>query len=150
MDRHQIHITKTAQETAALGEALGHTLTAGEGDKIGKPRVYCLYGDLGSGKTTFVQGFAKGLGINNRLLSPTFIIVRHYHVPESNRILHHVDLYRLHTQGEVQQMGLSELLSDPHAVVMIEWPQRMNGVPADSVSIRFSVETDGDHRIEIS
>ena len=76
MDINHEIITDSAQATAKVGEALAHGLAG---------RIICLYGDLGSGKTTFTQGFAKGLGIATRLLSPTFIIVRRYDIPSSGK-----------------------------------------------------------------
>lgn len=95
MDHDHKIITESAAETAKVGETLAHELTDG-----GSPsRILCLYGDLGSGKTTFTQGFARGLGITSRLLSPTFIIVRRYTIPGSEKFLYHIDLYRLRNAG---------------------------------------------------
>ena len=77
MDFNNKIITKSAQETAKVGASLAQYLERRE-----VPHILCLYGQLGSGKPTFTQGFARGLGITTRLLSPTFIIVRRYQTPK--------------------------------------------------------------------
>lgn len=109
----------------------------------------CLYGELGSGKTTFVQGFAKGLGIKARLLSPTFIIVRRYIVPKEF-FFYHIDLYRINQPREIEELGLSEIFSDPNAYVVIEWAQKLASLPKNRLDIHFSVQEDGKHNITIT
>ena len=119
MDIFRTTITKSPQETTRLGEEFGSLIVksqsfgktqddpeqsrTGRKSKVksGQDRgalTVCLYGDLGSGKTTFVQGVGKAFGIASRLLSPTFIIVRRYPVPEQTGFLYHIDLYRM--EGE--------------------------------------------------
>ena len=140
MDKHQSIITKSAQETAAVGERMAGTVA---------PNVYCLYGDLGSGKTTFAQGFAKGLGITSRLLSPTFIIVRRYEIPNTTGFLYHVDLYRLHTSHSLDDIGLREILTDPQSYVVIEWAEKLGRLrPQKRTDISFTLTPEGHHRIE--
>jgi tRNA threonylcarbamoyladenosine biosynthesis protein TsaE len=89
-----------------------------------------LIGDLGSGKTTFTKGVAKGLGIKARIVSPTFIIMRTHKVAGNStkskkRImtLYHLDLYRLQTQKQTEHIGLEDILSDPTGITFIEWPE---------------------------
>ena len=140
MDHNQQITTKTAQETAEVGEKLAHLA----------PHILCLFGDLGSGKTTFTQGFAKGLGITTRLLSPTFIIVRRYNIPSSEKKLYHVDLYRLNTVDQMEELGLEEIFTDPASVVVIEWAERLGDLlPEHRVDVRFETLTDGMHKIAI-
>ena len=140
MDSNREIITENAEGTAEVGRQL-----AGE-----HPKVVCLYGELGSGKTTFAQGFAKGLGITRRLLSPTFIIVRRYDLPE-NSLLYHVDLYRLNSTDEMEKLGLSEMFAGPDAFVVIEWAERLGDLlPEDRIDIHFSVLDDGKHKITIT
>lgn len=144
MDDHYEIITKSAQETAEVGASLARDITGGGAG----PHILCLYGDLGSGKTTFTQGFAKGLGITSRLLSPTFIIVRRYDIPLSEHFLYHIDLYRLKNVREMEELGLPEIFADPAAVVVIEWAERLGDLlPEHRVDIRFEVRDDGRHRI---
>ena len=140
MDNNREIITKNAEGTAEVGRQL-----AGE-----HPKVVCLYGELGSGKTTFAQGFAKGLGIIGRLLSPTFIIVRRYDLLK-NLSFYHIDLYRLNSTDEMEELGLAEIFSDPAAFVVVEWADKLgNLLPADRIDIHFSVLDDGKHKITIT
>jgi tRNA threonylcarbamoyladenosine biosynthesis protein TsaE len=112
-------ITQSAEETAEFGKKLSTDLVGGE--------VFALVGDLGSGKTTFIQGFAKPLGID-RIISPTFILMRTYVIPAKAGIhtLYHLDLYRLENNidQELQNLGFSEILDDKNAVTLIEWADK--------------------------
>ena len=114
------------------------------------PTVICLYGELGSGKTTFVQGFAKALGITSRLLSPTFIIVRRYQIPKKQKVLYHLDLYRMNSTKEVEGIGITEIFSDSHAYVLIEWADKLGSLmPKDRIDVRFTVLEDGKHQLSV-
>lgn len=117
----KVVITNSFEETQKLGEEFAKNLE----DK----RIVTLYGQLGSGKTTFVQGIAKGLGIKNRIISPTFIIIRSY------KNFYHVDLYR--TEGNLEELGLEEIINDPKNVVVIEWAEKLNNLPKDRRDIYF-------------
>ena len=145
MDFHNPIITKSAKETARVGEEMAHYLADREGGHI-----LCLYGQLGSGKTTFTQGFARGLGIPARLLSPTFIIVRRYIIPKNEIFLYHVDLYRLHTTSEMEGIGLPEIFSDSASYTVIEWAERLGELlPRKRIDIRFTAAQDDIHTITI-
>lgn len=140
-DNHKIS-TNSARATAKEGETLAKRLKAGD--------ILCLYGQLGSGKTTFVQGLARGLGITTRLLSPTFIIVRRYDIPSSEKILYHVDLYRLQNRDEMDELGLDEIISDPNAYVVIEWAEKLGELlPNYRLDIHLRVLEDGRHEIKV-
>lgn len=106
--------TKTAAQTRVFGYALA--------EKVKNGGVICLYGPLGAGKTTLVQGLARGLGIKRRITSPTFIIVRKY-----GRFWH-VDLYRLNSPEEIEALGLREILADKENIVAIEWPEKIDKI----------------------
>ena len=143
MDISFHRITKNAQETQSLGEEFGHSLL---GEHTGV--AVCLWGELGSGKTTFTQGVARGLGIQNRLLSPTFIIVRRYSIPVSDRLLYHMDLYRLHDRASIASVGYFDIVDAHDAYVLVEWPERLEGaLPVPRVDIHFVVLEDGSHEI---
>ena len=137
----KIVITKSFEETRTLGENFAKTLKGGE--------VLALYGNLGSGKTTFMQGLARGLGVTRNIISPTFIIMRTYEVGaihNESRItnLYHVDLYRIENEKDVEGLGLLELLKDPQNIVAIEWPEKIAKIlPEDTKAIHFEyVEED--------
>lgn len=133
-------ITKSAAETKKLGEEIGRANTF---------NIMCLWGNLGSGKTTFVQGFARGLGITSRLLSPTFIIVRRYQTPHDNGFLYHLDLYRMKEPKDASSVGFEEMIADPDSVVVIEWPERLGSLlPEHRLDIRFAALPNGDHAIQ--
>lgn len=137
-------MTTSAEETQRLGERLAHTVQPGD----------CLFlsGELGSGKTTFVQGFAKGLGITRRIISPTFTIVRQYEIQESKEIkrLYHLDLYRINSQDDLQSIAIDDILKDSESIIVIEWPEKLGKREGrKTYTITFSYEDDGARRIII-
>ena len=119
-------ITKSAYQTQKLGEKIGSDLKSG---KL-KKRILCLFGDLGSGKTTFIQGLARGLGIKRRIISPTFVFMKQYKSVSPAEIFYHVDLYRIEKKDEAQSLGLEEIFSDPQAIIAIEWAEKITCLPA--------------------
>src|SRR3989344_8594763 len=78
--------------------------------------VIALTGELGAGKTTFVQGFAGGLGIKDKIISPTFVLIRQHKIPKTDKTLFHIDLYRIEMEREFEDLGLKEILQNPEAV----------------------------------
>lgn len=131
-------VCETAEQTAALGEALGRCIDQG--------LTLALKGDLGAGKTTFVQGLARGLGVppDYYVTSPTFSIVNEY--PAGGLTLYHLDLYRLSTADELDYIGLDDIPADT-AVVAVEWPGIMEETAFDfDLEIHFHLD-DRSHRI---
>lgn len=100
-----------------------------------------LSGDLGAGKTTFVQGFLRGLGFKRRAQSPTFVIMRRHSLPRGTRRfknVFHVDAYRLKRGRDLGMLGFKEVLADPRNIVLIEWPERARGIlPRPALRIAF-------------
>jgi tRNA threonylcarbamoyladenosine biosynthesis protein TsaE len=90
--------------------------------------IITLSGDLGSGKTAFVQGFAQALGVKQRVLSPSYTLIRSYTVPDSESTLYHIDLYRLEKTPSLDHLGLSEIFSQGNNYILIEWPDRLGGL----------------------
>ena len=108
------HISRSPEETLALGEQWGRAAQRGW--------VIGLSGDLGAGKTQFVRGFARGLGCTARVHSPTFALLNEY---GGGRLrLFHLDLYRLNNSDEVAGAGLEEYLLNPDGVAVVEWVER--------------------------
>ncbi len=108
-----------------------------------------LYGGLGTGKTTFIQGLGEALGIKKRILSPTFVFLRSYSINKGRlKKFHHIDLYRLDRKENVESIGLKEILEDKDALVAIEWPEKVeNLLPKNVVKIRLEAVADGKRRI---
>ncbi len=119
--------TRSAGETRALAARVASSLTAGD--------VIALAGDLGAGKTTFVQGLAQGLGITAPVTSPTFVLINRYRAADG-RALHHADCYRLQDAPlEMWDAGLADLFAGDD-IVVIEWADRIPGLlPADHLDI---------------
>jgi tRNA threonylcarbamoyladenosine biosynthesis protein TsaE len=143
MDTIDTIITKSAEETQKFGQTLADSLMEERAKEKKQPHIFCLYGELGSGKTTFVQGFAKGLGITSRLLSPTFIIVRRYSLNSSQIFFYHIDLYRIKSDTDLIGLGLCEIFSDPSGIICIEWADRLRSLlPKTRTDITFEVFSD--------
>jgi tRNA threonylcarbamoyladenosine biosynthesis protein TsaE len=132
-------VARTTSAEATRELAAGVAAHARAGDLI------LLAGDLGTGKTVFVQGFARGLGIDEQVTSPTFVLLRPYEGPLL-RLLH-ADIYRLDQLSEVLDLGLLEQLEDK-AVACVEWGDLAEPVlPADFLAVRLTYGDDDDERV---
>jgi tRNA threonylcarbamoyladenosine biosynthesis protein TsaE len=123
--------TASPEETQAAGERLARTL--GPGD------VVALSGELGAGKTCFVQGLVRGLGGTTWATSPTFVLVNEY---RGRLPIHHVDAYRLTTPAEMIDIGILELI-DGDGVTLIEWAERVSSLLPER-TIAVSIDGVGD------
>lgn len=102
--------------------------------------VIGLAGELGSGKTTFVQGFARGLGIKEKVLSPTFLVYRTYKTHRTH--LYHVDCYRLEHARELLELGWKEIVANPKHIVLVEWADRIRIIlPRKTIRINFETSS---------
>ena len=91
--------------------------------------IITLYGDLGSGKTTFVQGFVGELGITEKVKSPTFLLIKNYKLANSRFTdIYHVDCYRVDSWKDLRNLEIKHIFKDPSAVVLIEWPEKISQV----------------------
>ncbi len=109
--------SNSSQQTENIGCGFAKKLKGGD--------VIFLIGEIGVGKTTFVKGLAKGIGINSRIISPTFVIVRKHTVSNNKsniKSLYHLDLYRLDNKKQAQDIDLKDFLDDKSGIVVIEWP----------------------------
>jgi tRNA threonylcarbamoyladenosine biosynthesis protein TsaE len=151
----------SSEETRKFGESLAKKILTPLSSRL-SPRALtlALQGDLGAGKTTFTQGFFKGLGIRRRAVSPTFVIMRHYKIPGrrsdkrpavakamagkhvTNNTdftdIYHFDAYRLKKVEDLAVLEFDRILSDPRNIILIEWPERIKEVlPKNAIWLRF-------------
>ena len=122
-----------AASTTRVGERLASLVTGGD--------TIALVGDLGAGKTTLVAGLVAALG-GGSAASPTFSLVNEY--PGGRLVVWHVDLYRIERPAELPELGLDELIGDPRGIVVVEWADKFDVMPADHV--RLELSHDGDAR----
>ena len=109
-----------------------------------------MVGELGVGKTTFVQGIAHALHIKRNVTSPTFTIFRKYKIPGGLNFLFHFDLYRIHDSHELERLGLSQIISSPENIVCVEWADRAKDFfPSSTAWIRFQHGKTSDERIAV-
>ena len=111
-----------------------------------------LFGDLGSGKTTFTQIIAELLGVEETVTSPTFVIEKIYLLNKKNKFerLIHIDAYRLDSGQELANLGFEELLKDSKNLILIEWPERVADIlPKDLIKINFKFISEFEREIGV-
>jgi tRNA threonylcarbamoyladenosine biosynthesis protein TsaE len=121
-------LSETPQDTRAIGESLASLLVPGD--------AVALSGELGAGKTTLVQGAARGLGCSAQVVSPTFTLVREY---QGRLTLYHADVYRLERVQDVMDLGFEEM-AGPGGALFVEWGDAVEGLlPPDHLAIELTV-----------
>jgi len=132
-------ITKSAEETIELGKKIGANLQPNQ--------IIAFYGQLGAGKTTLIQGIAQGLGIKDYINSPTFIIANEH----SGKIpLFHLDLYRLNSIDEIEDLGIEEYYNR-NGVCVIEWAEKLaDHLPANAEKITIKLISEKEREICVS
>lgn len=150
-------ITFSPEQTMGLGKKLAQEILKSR-PKSGAPKecpqhptgqavVIALSGELGSGKTTFLKGFARGLGVEERILSPTFVILKRF------GYFYHIDCYRIKGPKEILDLGLREIITDSKNIVAIEWSERIKKIlPSNTLLIKFELMAgkESQRRITIS
>ena len=156
------YISKSAAATKRFAQMFAKNLEAGD--------ILAIYGPLGAGKTTFIQGLAAGLGYRGRVTSPTFIFVRPYNLrdrslrdlrplrglqktansKEGIKILYHIDLYRIESSLDLETIGIEEFLGDRQAVSAIEWPDKIRKLPAGTRKIKIETTGENERKITLS
>lgn len=139
LDAHTIDFfSRSPDQTRRIGMRLGAALRSGD--------VICLQGDLGAGKTTFVQGIAQGWGSLDSVTSPTFILVNLYRGGDEARLFH-MDAYRLDSAPEAEELDLDSMLSQ--GPLLIEWPERMDGlVPSERLWVTLDYLDDQERKMK--
>ncbi|MBE6929147.1 MAG: tRNA (adenosine(37)-N6)-threonylcarbamoyltransferase complex ATPase subunit type 1 TsaE [Clostridia bacterium] len=136
----QEYISRSPEETERIGEQTAAALRPGD--------VLAMSGDLGAGKTAFVRGLARGLGLDDRVTSPTFAIVNEYR--EGNIPLFHFDMYRLGSSEELYDIGWEDYLREG-GVCAVEWSENVDdAMPADCLRVDIRHLSDTERQITIS
>ncbi len=126
------------KSTEQLGQKLASLVRSGD--------ILALYGELGAGKTCLVRGLAKGLGVEEGLVaSPSFSLINEYPGPVP---LFHIDCYRLHLEEEIDELGLEEYFDGP-GITVIEWAERIRGLPEDRLDITIRILDETRRHIQI-
>ncbi len=135
-------VTKSARETENLGEKFAHNFQIGD--------IVVLTGELGAGKTTFVQGVARAFNVKSRIISPTFILVRKHKGKLADKKLnfYHIDLYRLEGSSDIKNIGLEDIFEDAGGIFLIEWGEK-HGSLKSSWEINFEHVGDDKRKIII-
>jgi tRNA threonylcarbamoyladenosine biosynthesis protein TsaE len=125
-------ITQSPKETERLGEKIGKRIS--QIRLKNQAQIIALEGDLGGGKTTFLKGLAKGMGIKEKILSHTFLLIRKF------QNFYHIDCYRIKKPSEILKLGFRKIVKDPQNIVAIEWAERIKGIlPRKILKIKFKI-----------
>jgi len=144
------YLTTSPFQTQKLGEILAKEILKTKLEK--RALVIGLEGDLGGGKTTFLQGFARGLGIKEKILSPTFIIFRRFKIKDLKfKNFYHIDCYRIEKSKEILDLGFQEIISNPKNIVTVEWSDRVRRIiPRGSLIIKFELANKNKRKIKLT
>lgn len=138
---------KSEQEMIEYGKEFAKKILTNS-NSFNLPIIIELIGDVGTGKTTFVRGFANGLGLKESITSPSFTISKSYALP-NNRTLIHYDFYRLNNPG-IMKAELEESLSDKNNIIVIEWADSVaNVLPNNRIQINIAYDENDSRKIEI-
>ena len=130
-------LTKNPKETSKLAKILAREIIKSKKVYPERSRgalIFGLVGELGAGKTTFIQAFAKGLGIKGRLTSPSFVLMKNY------KNFYHVDCYRVKGPKDILALDFKEIISNPKNIIMIEWAEKIKKIlPKNKIWIKFEI-----------
>jgi len=130
--------SKSENDTNSLGIKMAKSL--------GEFRIICLFGEMGTGKTTFTKAFIKSLGVKSRIISPTYIFVRTYET--SFRKIYHIDAYRLDEGDRFDE--IKEILDDENAIIIIEWAEKIKSIlPKKRLELHFESLNENEREIRI-
>jgi len=161
MVKNQEYLSVQPAQTRKAGEKLAEEVI--KTPKKDKAIIIGLKGDLGGGKTTFLQGFAKGLGIKERVLSPTFVLLRRYRIPKTKssanskiqtlkfKNFYHIDCYRLEKLEEILDLDFKKVASNPQNILAIEWSDKIEKIlPPGTIRINLEFISKNKRKITIN
>jgi len=137
-------LSTSAEQTQKFAQDFAKKLTGNQ--------ILALDGELGSGKTTFVQGLAKGLNIDDNITSPTFVIYKKYKTQNKKiKNFYHFDLYRIQDPQEILDLGFEEIINDPNSIIAIEWSEKIKDIlPQNTIHINFEYINKDSRKIKIT
>ncbi len=163
------YISKNEDETKKIAFDLGHILTEkycrrAPSAGLVSAVIVGLYGDLGSGKTTFMKYLAEYFGVIETVQSPTFVIMKRYDLTPTSLLneergqggevfkhLIHIDAYRIEKESEMLNLGWQEIISDSKNLICIEWPERLSSIMPNHIKINFEhLDDENERKINIS
>jgi tRNA threonylcarbamoyladenosine biosynthesis protein TsaE len=148
MEKKETFETRSPKETQKAGELLAKEIISSPLSR--SARVVCLNGDLGGGKTTFLQGFAKGLSVKEKILSPTFVILKRFGLKGNYKNFYHMDCYRLQGVKDLSPLSFKSILKDSRNIIAIEWARNIKAaLPKDSMVIEFDFLGKKERRITL-
>jgi tRNA threonylcarbamoyladenosine biosynthesis protein TsaE len=122
------YLTTGAKETQKLGADFAKNILEMDFGFDGAT-IIALSGDLGGGKTTFLQGFAKGLGIKEKVLSPTFVVQKRFKLKNKKfKNFYHIDCYRLDSYKDAIELKIPDALKDAQNIIAVEWPEKIGDI----------------------
>lgn len=132
------YFTKNFLKTENFGEEMAKKILK---SSLPQAVVIGLLGDLGSGKTTFSKGFAKGLEVKEKILSPTFVILKRFKIAKcKHKNFYHLDCYRIEKEKEILDLGFKEIISNSQNIVCIEWADKIKNIlPTDTLFLHFEM-----------
>lgn len=145
-------LTNSSAQTKKAGAALARVIIKAGFTK--KAVLVALVGDLGGGKTTFTQGLAVGLGIKERVLSPTFVILKSFTLDKRFlpfKRLYHIDCYRIEKAKDLADLGFKKIVNEPSNIVVVEWADKVKKLlPSDTLFISFDFINNKTRRIKLT
>jgi len=147
------YFSKSPRETKKIAQNLAQKITK---ERTRKAVILSLEGELGSGKTTFLQGFARGLRVYEKIKSPSFVIMRKYSIRQSKtrkclefNFFYHFDAYRIEKPSEILALGFENIIKNPQNIVAIEWGDKIKKIlPKKIIKMRFKHR--GENKREIT
>lgn len=140
-------ISKSLEETAKIAKDFVSRLNPNTSSAC----VIGLYGELGSGKTTFMKFLAENLGVEEAVQSPTFVIMKIFKLEKTKdfKNLIHIDAYRIEKEEEMLNLGWNEIIANPKNIVCVEWPERISGIMPEHIMINFEHLIQNERKVKI-
>ncbi|MDI6717690.1 MAG: tRNA (adenosine(37)-N6)-threonylcarbamoyltransferase complex ATPase subunit type 1 TsaE [Patescibacteria group bacterium] len=129
--------TNSSVQTKNLAKSFAQDLNKGD---LSEPIIIALYGNLGSGKTTFIQGFLRELGVRRKITSPTFVLLKNYSIAKlpNYKKVYHFDCYRIKNPSEIIALNFKKIISNKNNIIFIEWPENIKKIlPKNIIKINF-------------